>query len=270
LGYYFGSHFAPAFYFLTPTRRRALKLLYAVCRVLDDAVDKPTGGPVPFLNAWRRVFQTGNATLVREYGQEGLAQGFLEVVRRFDIPPFVLVDLIDKGVQTDLKTNRFETPLDLERYCYGVAGTVGIACLPIFGVPWQEAKEFAVRLGTAIQWINTIRDVGVDAKLGRIYIPLDHLEQFAYEELDLLAGRKTLAFQNLMKHEAQVARSHYRRAMDLLPPRWERELLPAKVMGRIYLSLLEKIERLEYPVFDRKITLNLWQKAWATWKAIRE
>jgi len=237
---------------------------------LDDAVDKPVADPVSFLNAWRRVFQTGTPNPVMRYGQEGLAQNFLEMVRRFDIPSFALVDLIDKGVFVDINVNRFETPMDLERYCYGVAGTVGIACLPIFGVPWQEAKEFAVRLGTAIQWINTIRDVGVDAKMGRIYIPLDDMEKFGYKEAELWEGRNTPEFQNLMNHEAQVARSHYRRAMELLPPRWEKELLPAKIMGRIYLSLLEKIEGMRYPVINRKITLNLWQKGLATWKAFRD
>src|SRR6185503_15651496 len=91
----------------------------------------------------------------------------------------------DRGVAVDLSQNRFQTPLELEGYCYGVAGTVGLACLPIFGVPVEEGKNFALRLGIAIQWINTIRDVGVDAKMGRIYLPLDHLDQFGYTEADL-------------------------------------------------------------------------------------
>ena len=213
------SHFAPAFYFLAPTRRKALSLLYAVFRVLDDIVDTDTQHPAKQIEAWRKVFVTGDPSFVALYGHAQLAHDFLVVSKRYEIPTFPLVDFIDKGVRQDLFSHRFETPLDTERYCYGVAGTVGLACLPIFGVPWQEGKDFAIRLGIAVQWINSLRDVGVDAKMGRIYFPLSHLEEFGVSESEILALRPTASFQKLMEHEAAVARNHYRRAMELLPPR---------------------------------------------------
>ncbi len=158
--------------------------------------------------------------------------------------------------------------MDTERYCYGVAGTVGVACLPIFGVPWQEAKEFAIRLGIAVQWINTIRDVGVDADMGRIYLPQEHLENFGVLEGDLLARRPSAGFLELMRYEGDVARGHYRRALELMPKKWERELLPARIMGSIYMKLLAKIEKHNYPVLSKKITLNIVEKGTATWNAV--
>ncbi len=168
-----------------------------------------------------------------------------------------------------MSKNRFETPLDTEGYCYGVAGTVGVACLPIFGVPWQEAKDFAVRLGIGIQWINIIRDVAVDARMGRIYIPQDHLKKFECPEADLLGERSSRTFRNLIRYETEVARSHYRRANELLPEKWKEALRPACVMGEIYMKLLAKIEKHHYAVLEKRIHLNFFEKAATAWQVLR-
>lgn len=265
---FLGSHFAPAFFFLSSERRRALKALYAMFRLLDDAVDKEGGDPRPLLEAWKRFFETPDANLLRPFGQEQIASAMELVVKKYEIHKLSLIDFISYGVMTDLTQKRFETPMDTERYCYGVAGTVGVSCLPIFGVPWQEAKEYAIRLGITVQWINVIRDVGVDAAMGRIYLPQDHLEKFGCKEDDIFARRMTPQFLELMKFEADVARSHYRRAMELMPRKWEKELLPARIMGAIYLKLLAKIEKHNYPVLNKKTSLNLFEKAIATLNAI--
>lgn len=266
---YLKSHFAPAFFLLSKNRRRALQVLYAVCRVLDDATDKEMVDPQGFLSAWKDVFTAEKTDQVAIYGQLRLAREFIEIRQHYDIPTFALVDLIEKGVGVDLKPAPFETPMDLERYCYGVAGTVGLACLPIFGVPWTEAKDFAIRLGVAIQWINIIRDVGVDATMKRVYIPLDHLEQFGYTETDLLTFRRRESFEALMEYEVETARNHYKRALELLPQKWRRELLPARIMGAVYTALLDKIEKKNFPVLHEKVALNWLEKAMATWRTYR-
>lgn len=270
MGHYRKSHFAPAFLFLAPERRRALQVLYAVCRVLDDAVDKGHENPEGFLAAWKEVFQGKKPEAVQPFGQKDLAGKFLNYAARFDIPLFALVDLIEKGVAMDLKPAPFQTPLDLENYFYGVAGTVGLACLPIFGVPWMDGKEFAIRLGITVQAINCIRDVGYDAKMRRIYIPLDHMEQFQYSPDSLLKLEENEQFKALIRYEAGVARSHYKRAQELLPPRWHNELLPARIMGKIYINLLEKIEKRGFPVLHSRIRLGIAGKLKATWEALRD
>jgi phytoene synthase len=263
------SHFAPAFLFLSRERRRALETLYAVCRTVDDAVDEGRSDAVAYLAAWRNVFTERDAHAVESFGQKALAVRFLEAAERYDIPLNAMVDLIDKGVSVDLKQNRFETPMDTEAYCYGVAGTVGLACLPIFGVPVNEAKNYAVRLGIAIQWTNALRDVGVDAKLGRIYLPLEHLGQFGYTEADVFARRNSPNFQALMQHEYEVALGHYRRADELLPAAWKKTLLPARIMTAIYLRLLKKLKSRQFPVFEQKIRLNLFEKVGAVCSALK-
>jgi phytoene synthase len=263
---YKSSHFAPAFFFLSAERRRALKILYAACRALDDAVDHGHDDARGFLDAWKECVTTRQPGALEKYGQADLGREFIEVFERYKLPEFAFIDLIDKGVARDLIPARFQTPLDTEDYCYGVAGTVGLLCLPIFGVPWEEAKDFAVRLGIAVQWVNTIRDVGVDAKMGRIYLPLDHLEQFGYTESELFALKNTPEFDLLIRHEATVARSHYKRAMELFPERYRRDLLPARVMGQIYMKLLDKLERVSFPVLSKKVTLNGLERIAAAWK----
>ncbi len=267
---YRNSHFAPAFLFLSPERRMALKSLYAVCRVLDDAVDKPHPNPQGFLDAWGLVFSEQNLEQVDRFGQKALAQDFLNWVHRFEIPLFAMSDLIEKGVSLDLKSARFQTAMDVESYFYGVAGTVGLACLPIFGVPWTEGRDFAVRLGITVQSINCIRDVGDDVQMNRIYIPLDHLREFKVSEPALLAKEDSPAFRELMCYKAKEARSHYARACELMPPRWRRELLPARIMGNIYMKLLQKIERKGFPVLHSKTKLNTFEKCVATWQTVYE
>jgi len=248
------SHFAPAFILLPAERRRALQHLYSIFRLLDDIVDLQTPEKARgCVAAWREFFATLQPQGLASYGYEKEAADMLLVSKKYDIPMFSFVDFVDKGLAIDLSQNRFETPMDTESYCYGVAGTVGVACLPIFGVPWQEAKDYAVRLGIGVQWINIVRDVAVDAQMGRIYLPLDHLEKFGCAESDLLTGKRSAEFDALIRYEAEVARSHYRRAEELLPAQWREALKPARVMGEIYMKLLAKIEKHHYAVLEERI-----------------
>ncbi len=264
------SHFAPAFLFLKADRRKALQILYAVCRVLDDAVDKGHENPEKFLQAWRQVFLDRNLEGINEFGQKNLAEEFLLCVDKYEIPLAAMIDLIDKGVWLDLKKVEFNMPMDLESYFYGVAGTVGLACLPIFGVPWTEGKEFAIRLGIAIQTVNCIRDVGMDADMGRIYISADTLERYHVSRDSIFRKEETPEFKKMIQSQASSALSHFKRATELLPARWYRELLPARIMGKIYYKLLEKLGKKDFPVLHLRIQLNIWEKLSATISIIKE
>lgn len=264
------SHFAPAFCFLPAERRRALQTIYAFFRVIDDAVDaSPTGAP-ELVADWLAAIREKRPDAVERWGHAPFAAQLLGAMDRFGVPAFALEDFLSRGVTLDHEVNRFETAMDLEGYCYGVAGTVGLACLPVFGAPVDEGKDFAVRLGIAVQWVNIIRDVGADSRLGRIYLPMDHLEKFGCDPADILARRETPAFRELIRFEASIARAHFRRAMELMPRKWARELRPARVMGRIYADLLDKVERRDFPVFTKRVSLNIVDKMRSTWRALRD
>jgi len=263
------SHFAPAFFFLKAKNRAALQILYEVCRIVDDVADKKNDNPKVELAAWALFFREHDPRALEPFGHQLLAREFRETADVFKIPWDMMTELVEKGVGVDLERNRYQTPMDTESYCYGVAGTVGVACLPIFGVPVEEGRAYAVRLGIAVQWVNLIRDVGVDAEMNRIYLPLDHLEKFQVSEEDIITRKKNSAFDNLMRFEAGVARSHFKRAVDVYPVRWDRELRPARIMGTIYMGLLLKIEKAQFPVFDKKVRLNLLEKVLATIKGMK-
>ncbi len=263
------SHFAPAFCFLPRDRRLALQVVYAFFRLLDDAVDSSSQNPAPLIEGWLETIRNKRPEAVERWGHAAFAAELLKTIAQFDVPVFALEDFLSRGVTLDLEMNRFETAMDTERYCYGVAGTVGLACLPIFGAPVAEAKDFAVRLGIAVQWVNLIRDVGADARLGRIYLPLDHLERFGCTENDVISERTTPEFAELIRFETNIARGHYQRALELMPVPWKKELRPARVMGKIYFDLLSKIEREGYPVFTKRVSLNIVEKALSTWRALK-
>jgi len=153
-----------------------------------------------------------------------------------------------------------------------VASAVGLCCIEIFGYSDLRAREYAVQLGTALQLTNIMRDVGVDARGGRVYLPQEDLRKFGVSEDDLVAGRYGEPFVRLMQHQAARARQFYAAARAAYPAVDARSLVAAEIMGRIYYALLEEIERREYRVFDGRITVPARRKlaiALRTWAAAR-
>ena len=119
----------------------------------------------------------------------------------------------------------------------------------------ERTKEYAVNLGIALQLTNIIRDVGIDAEYGRIYLPVEDLNRFGYSESDLFGKRYTPEFVALMEFEAQRAEDYFRRAKDSLPRDDRRAMFAAKIMERIYFHMLVRIKKVRYNVFDRSVSL---------------
>ena len=130
-----------------------------------------------------------------------IARQLAAAVRAYPIPRSALEAIID-GCAMDLERVRFETAEDLYPYCYRVASAVGLCCIEIFGYTDPRAREYAVHLGTALQLTNIVRDVGADARDGRVYLPQRDLREFGVTEDDLVAGRYGDRFVKLMEHQA--------------------------------------------------------------------
>src|SRR4029077_6728140 len=126
-----------------------------------------------------------------------------------------------KGVEMDLRVTRYPTFQALKEYCYHVAGEVGLLCMEIFGYRSERLKNYAVKLGTAFQLTNILRDIRTDAARGRIYLPQEDLARFAFSEQDILESRLSPAFQRLMAFETRRARGYYHEA-SVLPTAHER------------------------------------------------
>jgi 15-cis-phytoene synthase len=252
------SNFYYAFLTLPKPRREALYAVYAFCRTVDDIADLGVDGAADTakqhaaLAVWRRevaaCYEPGGAP------EHPLARQLAAGVRAYKIPREALEAIID-GVAMDVDGAVFETAEDLFPYCYRVASAVGLCCVEIFGYTDPRARQYAVDLGTALQLTNIVRDVGADARSGRVYLPRADLRAFGITVADLEAGRYDAAFVALMRHQAVRARDFYRRAEANFPAADARSLVPARIMGEIYAALLAEIEDREFRVFGERITV---------------
>ena len=245
------SNFYYAFLFLPREQREAITTAYAFCRQTDDLIDDATSLPaaVEALRRWREDLDRCYAGTATHPTLQALAQ----ILSRFPLPKEYFAEII-AGCEMDATTTRYATFDELALYCYRVASCVGLICIEIFGYMNPETRQYARHMGIAFQLTNIIRDVGEDARRGRIYIPQEDLRRFGVPEADILARRRTPAFLELMRFQADRARDYFARARA---PREDRpRLLAAEIMRTIYRSLLQTIEAGGFPVLDEPIALS--------------
>lgn len=254
------SNFFYSFIFLPKPKREAIIDVYRFCRAVDDIVDELDEGSSPGrtrLNAQAEL-ETWRAELERIYAGKAsnpLARRIESVLERFPMPREYFAEMIN-GCEMDLYRHRYETFAELYEYCYRVASITGLMCIEIFTYRSPQTKEYAINLGIALQLTNILRDLKEDAARGRIYLPQEDLLRFGYSQTDLQNRVIDERFIALMKFECERARSYYRRAADCLPREDRPTLTAAITMGKIYYRLLERIERVNYDVFNQQIRLH--------------
>lgn len=258
-----GSSFYYSFLFLPPERRRAITALYAFCREVDDVVDEVTEPSVARMKlAWWR---TQVEALRDGQAEHPVMQALAPHVQAFGLDEDKLLAVID-GMEMDLDQARYMDWDALRTYCWHAASVVGELSASIFGYTREETMVFADRLGLAFQLTNILRDVGDDARRGRIYLPVEDMEKFNVPASDILQRQHSDRFEALMRFEAQRARQHYREAMQALPDVDRRAQRPGLMMAAIYHTLLDEIERENWRVLDQRIALTPIRKFWLAWK----
>lgn len=258
-----GSSFYYSFLFLDPERRQAITALYALCREVDDVVDEATDPNIARAKlAWWR---TELASLFEGKASHPVTQALAISVKRFNLPLHHLLEIVD-GMEMDLDQNRYLDFKALDLYCYRVAGVVGLLAAEIFGHSDPKTLEYAKRLGTAFQLTNIIRDVGEDARRGRIYLPLDELKQFNVSISDILNFRYTEQFRELMAFQEARAQTCYNEALALLPKADRKPQRTGLIMAAIYRTLLNEIRRDGFMVLDRRTSLTPLRKLWIAWR----
>ena len=258
-----GSSFYYAFLFLPPERRRAITALYAFCREVDDAVDDAAEAQVAAakLGWWRAEV----AQLFAGNPQHPVTRALDPLKEKYAITAARLNEIID-GMEMDLRQTRYLDWPGLERYCYLVAGVVGILAAGIFGYRDPRTLDYARALGIAFQLTNILRDVGEDARKNRIYLPMEDLKRYEVPAADILQARQTPQFRALMAFEAERARALYGQAMALLPAEDRRAQRSGLIMAAIYRALLEEIERDGFNVLQARTSLTPLRKLWIAWK----
>lgn len=258
-----GSSFYYSFLFLPPPRRRAITALYAFCREVDDAVDDCTDASIAYnkLAWWRKEI----AAMLSGAPTHPVTKALQPHVETYQLDAQHLVAIID-GMEMDLNQTRYLDFPGLQRYCWHVASTVGLLSARIFGVTNPATLKYAEKLGLAFQLTNIIRDVGEDARKGRIYLPVNELQQFGVTAADILNARHSDNFEKLMRFQAQRAQQTYDDAFALLPAEDRRAQRPGLIMAAIYRALLNEIERDQFHVLNQKISLTPIRKLWLAWK----
>lgn len=264
--FYLGTQLMPE------AKRRAIWAIYVWCRRTDELVDGPMAATTTeeTLDRWEEHLEA----LFAGHPRDDVDVAMVDTLGRFplDIQPFR--DMI-AGQRMDLYRNRYQTFEELELYCYRVAGTVGLMSTAVMGVappvitPWNPNPEIiipnqeAIALGIANQLTNILRDVGEDARRGRIYLPLDDLALFNYTEEDLFKGIVDDRWQELMRFEIQRARKFYAEAEKGISVLSEEIRWPVWTALVLYRQILDEIERNEYDVFSKRAYVPKWRKMMA-------
>ena len=166
----------------------------------------------------------------------------------------------------DLTQTRYLDYPALKKYCHLVAGEVGEVSARIFGQTQPQNTQYASTLGLAFQLTNIIRDVGEDARRGRIYLPMDDLKRFDVKAQELLDGTYSDRFAALMRFQADRAFGLYDEALGLLPAADRRSQKPGLMMASIYRTLLREIVASDFRVLHQRIALTPLRKLWLAWK----
>jgi len=258
-----GSSFYYAFLFLPPPRRAAITAFYAFCREVDDVVDDMQDSSVAAakLQWWRKEVAQSYS------GQPShpVMKALMPCAPSFDIQAAHLNAVID-GCQTDLEQTRFLDYPGLARYCHLVAGVVGEVAANIFGRTEETTMVYAHKLGLAMQLTNIIRDVGEDARRGRIYLPMSELQRFDVKASELLKREAPWGyserFDALMRFQAARAHATFDEAMALLPEADRVAQKPGLMMANIYRTLLREIETQGFQVLHQRTSLTPLRKLW--------
>ena len=232
------SSFALGFLFLTKQKKTSLTALYAFCREVDDIADECKEYEIgkSKLDWWRLEIDR----LFEKNPQHPVSKALLPHLTTYDLSKEYFIEIID-GMEMDLNFNRYENFKQLQLYCYRAASVVGLLSARIFGFTNKDTLKYAHDLGIALQLTNIIRDLGEDARRGRIYVPLDLLNEFKLTEDDILSCKKNRKLALLVKHLGDQANSFYQSAMSRLPKEDKRRQIPGLIMGNIYYALLAEV-----------------------------
>jgi 15-cis-phytoene synthase len=258
-----GSSFYYAFLFLPPPRRAAITAFYAFCREVDDVVDDVHDPGVAGAKlAW---WQGEVAAAFAGRPSHPTMRALMPHTEAFAIRQASLAAVID-GCRIDLEQTRFLDFPTLQRYCHLVAGVVGEVASGIFGRESEATIAYAHRLGQAMQLTNIIRDVGDDARRGRIYLPIAELQRFDVKAHEILKREAPFGYSDrftaLMRFQAERAHRCYDEAFALLPEVDRRSQKPGMMMANIYRALLREIESDGFQVLHQRTSLTPLRKLW--------
>ena len=219
-------------------------------RYCDD-ISEGEGASREAIDRWRRDL---DQALNGQYGANPLWPAFHDTVQRYQIPCQYFHEMIS-GVSSDLEPRQIQTFDELYRYCFQVASVVGLTIIHIFGFESQQALPLAEKCGIAFQLTNILRDVREDAENQRVYIPAEDIQRFSAD-----LGKRNENFIRLLSFEAERGRRYYDESRPLLELVHKRSRASLWALIEIYRRLLTRIERSNFDVLSRRISVPTWEK----------
>ena len=252
------AHHSRSFYVassLLPTdKKRAVRALYAFCRVTDDIVDDHPETAVFELKKWRKTIFSA-----RPASHDLVAIAWADARTRYHIPRHYAEQLVN-GVARDLDQTRYETFADLATYSYGVASTVGLMSMHIIGYHGVQAIPYAIKLGLALQLTNILRDVAEDWRRGRVYLPQEELAAFGLTEEVIANGQVTEEWRAFMRFQIERNRQLYNEAWAGIALLDGDGRFAISAAAGLYRAILRDIEAHDYDVFSRRSHITGWGK----------
>lgn len=252
------------FYFASRYMSRELRdsfyAVYAFCRHTDNLVDDNERNPKlqrTLIREWRQQFLEAYE---KGYSTNPILNSFVFTMKRYGIPLHYPLELI-RGVRSDITKKEYSNFSQLRKYCFRVASVVGIMLTYVMGVgDIAKAKKYAIKLGIAMQLTNILRDVGEDARLGRVYFPKDELARFGLKIKDILLLRKTSRLIDFLKFQIRRARRYYREAIKGIAM-LHKEVRPVISLAfSLYREILKVIEENGYEVYQKRAYVNMIRK----------
>lgn len=242
--FYFASRF------LKKSKRSAAYAIYSLCRISDEAVDSTIDNQSA--KNLIRLKEDINSAYSDSALESPLLQAFRQTVKNYRIPKEYFDKLIE-GIHMDLEKSLYQNFEELYKYCYKVAGVVGLIMLRIFGCDNGKAKGYAVNLGIAMQLTNILRDIKEDYNRGRIYLPQEEMELFKVSQSDISDTKVSKNFKALLEFQIARARQYYTESapgIKMLPDANSRFVV--SVMAGIYSGILDSIEENNYDVLTKR------------------
>ncbi|MGB9696734.1 MAG: phytoene/squalene synthase family protein [Ignavibacteria bacterium] len=253
------SNFLYSTLFLPREKSEALQVLYAFFRCSDDITDSnaySTEERRALLSEWK-----GNLISAIEFkdSKSIILNRLAQVIQVFKIPVEHLIEFL-KGMEMDLVLNYYETFSELKQYCYRVASTVGLTIVEVLGYKNPLVKKYAEHLGIALQLTNILRDIKEDMQNSRIYLPLEDLKKFGYTTDDLKRNIYNESFCSLMQYECNRINEYFDLAKSFLPKEDRKSMFMARIIEKIYRSVLYKIKKNNYNIFEYRANVSKFRK----------
>ena len=239
---------------LPSDKQRAVRALYAFCRVTDDIVDRADGDAAAELTTWRQ-----RALSASPPADDLVALAWADARSRYGIPLTYAEQLLS-GVARDMFQSRYDTFDELAAYSYGVASTVGLMSMHITGFSGREAIPYAIKLGVALQVTNILRDVAEDWRNGRLYLPREELRAFGLDESDIERGEVTERWREFMRFQIIRNRQLYAEAWPGIGMLHKEGRFAIGAAAGLYQAILDDIEAHDYDVFSRRAYIGTWGK----------